>query len=473
MRTRNRRGAAVLTGLAAILLVVAAPGAAAVPANWTGYLFGPEHGSYNAAATAVTPANVRSLTSYWQFLPDAATQPGQPGPAVYSSPTYVDGRVYVGASTGVFYALDLATRTVVWSRFLGFVTAKTCGAQGFISTATVVPDPNRGDLLTVYVAAADGNLYALDAGTGDVVWQALVATPSSTESDYFDWGSPAVRDGKVWMGISSQCDKPLVRAGVMGFDQATGTPLGTYFSVPEGERGASVWSSVAVDAADRVFATTGNGPAGTDAESIVRIDGTTMAREDGWRVPSSQNSPDDDFGGSPTLFTATRNGVQVPMVGACNKNGRYYALRQDDLSAGPVWQRAVARPNAAGQSACLAAAVWDGSRLFVAGTSTTVGGKAFAGSVRRLNPSTGRVVWARGLTKGILGTPTLNGSGVLAAGSYVTGGADVVYLINAANGKLLRTISVGPNAVWGQPVFADNYLLVPTAGPTGLFVYRI
>jgi len=26
------------------------------------------------------------------------------------------------------------------------------------------------------------------------------------------------------------------------------------------------------------------------------------------------------------------------MVGACHKNGIFYALAQDDLSAGPVWQ---------------------------------------------------------------------------------------------------------------------------------------
>src|SRR4051794_27420045 len=293
----RRRGAVVVAVLAVVLLLAATPGSAAVPANWTGYLGGADHASFNAAATAITPADVGALTRYWQFQPPASTQTGQPGPALYSSPTYVDGRVYIGSSRGDFYAPDLATKTVVWSRFLGFVPALTCGARGFVGTATVVPDPSRADQLTVYVAAADGNLYALDAADGSTVWQAVVATPSTTENDYFNWGSPTVRDGKVWMGISSQCDTPLVRAGVTGYDQATGTSLGTFFSVPDGSRGGSVWSSVAVNAADQVFATTGNGPAGTDAESIVRIDGATMARQDGWRVPVSQSSPNNDWGG--------------------------------------------------------------------------------------------------------------------------------------------------------------------------------
>jgi len=76
----------------------------------------------------------------------------------------------------------------------------------------------------------------------------------------------------------------------------------------------------------------------------------------------------------------------------------------------------------------------------------------FPGSIRRLNPATGAVIWARGLGGGVLGSPTLDGSGVMAAGTYNPGGA---------------------NPVYGQPVFADGYLLVPTVGAgTGLIVFR-
>lgn len=470
-RVRGRR-AVLASSFAAVLSLMTTTGSAAVPADWPAYLFGAEHSSYNAAATAITPANVGSLTQYWQWHPDGATQAGQPGAALFSSPVTVNGRVYIGSQTGDFYALDLATKTVVWKTFLGFVWKTTCGARGFTSTATVAPDPTRGGQLTVYVAAADGYLYALRASDGQTVWRSVVAIPSTTQNDYYNWGSPTVRDGKVWMGISSQCDAPLVRAGVEGYDQASGALLGTYYSVPDGAVGGSVWSSVAANSADQVFASTGNGPTGTDSASIVRIDGTTMTRQDGWRVPASQATADDDFGASPTLFTATLGGTQVPMVGACNKNGRFYALRQESLSAGPVWQIAANRPNPNAEGACLTAPIWDGSRLFLGTMTTTIGGKQWAGSIRRLNPSTGRVIWARGLNKGVLGSPTLDGSGVIAAGTWASAN-NVVYLINASTGKVLRTIGVGANKVWGQPVFADNYLLIPTTGATGLFVYLI
>ena len=469
-RSRFTR-APILGALASVFLVVTVPSQAAGSANWPGYMYDASHGSTNAAATSITPTNTGSLTKYWQWHAAPPTQSGQPGAGLFASPTVVDGTVYIGANTGVFYALDLASKTVLWTRFLGYVTHKTCGGRGITSTATVVPDPSRGGQLTVYVAGADGYLYALNASDGSVVWQSEVAIPSTTKNDYYNWGSPAVNDGKVYMGISSQCDAPLVRAGIKGYDQASGTLLGTYYSVPDGSLGASFWSSLVVDpATGDVFGSTGNGRVG-DAASVVRVNGTTIAREDGWKIPRSQQNGDSDFGASPTLFTATLNGTQVPMVGACNKNGWYYALRQQNLAAGPVWQFLISASSPEGQHACLTAAIWDGSRLFIAGVTTTIGGKQFPGSVRQLNPATGAVIWARGLPGAILGSPTLDGAGVMALGTYNLGAKNFVYLVNSANGQLLRTIAVGNTVVWGQPVFADNYLLIP-AGNGGLIVYR-
>jgi polyvinyl alcohol dehydrogenase (cytochrome) len=458
--------------LSAFVMALTTPGQAATVSNWPGYLFGAAHSSYNPTATAITTANAASLSRYWQWRPAAATQAGQPSSVLYASPAVYNSRVYIGTGSGDFYALDLATRTVVWKRFISFVTKKTCGAQGFVSSATVAPDASRGGQLTVYVAAADGYLYALKASNGATVWRSVVGLPSSTQSDYYNWGSPTVRNGKIYQGISSECDTPLVRGGVKAYSQASGALVGTYFSVPADRRGASVWSSVAVNAAGNAFATTGNAPAGTDGESVVRLNGSTMARQDAWRVPASEATTDADFGASPTLFSATLNGVQTPMVGACNKNGRYYALRQQNLAAGPVWRIQASAPTPAGQASCLTAAIWDGQRLFLAAMSTTIGGKQYAGSIRRLNPATGAVIWATGLPSGVLGSPTLDGSGVIAAGSYKPGSPNSVYLIDSVTGRLLTSLAVGSNPVYGQPVFADGYLLVPTLGTTGLQVYR-
>jgi hypothetical protein len=153
------------------------------------------------------------------------------------------------------------------------------------------------------------------------------------------------------------------------------------------------------------------------------------------------------------------------MVGACNKNGRYYAWRQGNLHAGPVWQRAVGAPYTGGPQ-CDAAAVWNGKHLFVAANKTTINGTTFAGSVRMVNPATGAYLWQRGISGAPIGTPTLDGAGVLAVTEYVKAGHLV--LINAATGAVLRTISTGPD--FGQPVFADAMMLVPTQN-NGLWAY--
>ena len=441
---------------------VAAPGRAFV--NWPAYLHGNAHSSDNGAATAISPATVPHLTRAWSWKPAAPTMPGQPS-ALLASPTVVNGRIYIGAGTGVFYALDEATGHVIWHRFLGFVPTLTCGKLGIVATATVARDPVTS-VLTVYVAGGDGYLYALNAASGQVAWRSVIAIPSTTVSDYYDWSSPTLAGKRIYVGVSSNCDSPLVAGGLKEYDQATGSLVAFYQTYPGHSVAPSIWSAAAVSTASAsVFVTTGNGPGG-DSVSVVRLGASGLARMDAWQVPGGQHGADSDFGGSPTLFSALLGGASTAMVGACNKNGTYYAWRQDNLHAGPVWHRSVGAPYTSGPQ-CDAAAVWNGKHLFVAANRTTINGTTFAGSIRMVNPATGAYLWLRGITGAPIGTPTLDGAGVLAVTEYVKSGQLV--LINAATGAVLRTISTGPD--FGQPVFADNLMLVPTQN-NGLWAYR-
>jgi polyvinyl alcohol dehydrogenase (cytochrome) len=468
--TSSRRLRA-LFGVGVLTCLCAAPAGAASTVDWPAYLGGPDHHSYAAGATAITPSNVPSLIKAWRFVvPDV---PGAPGPQLFASPTVAGGAVYVGANNGVFYKLDETTGAVLAQRPLGYTTKITCSARGFVSTATVSPDASRANQLTVYVAAADGYLYALKASDLTTVWRTSVYTVSQTANDYFNWASPTVLGGRVYLGVSSQCDQPLVQGGVRVFDQAGGGLLGSYDTVPPGSIGGSVWTSLAADSSS-VWASTGNsdetpGANEGDSFSIVRLDGATLAKQDIWTVPQLTGT-DEDFGSSPTLFTATLKGTATQMVGACNKNGLYYALRAQNLAAGPVWSRKVSLPTGNDNAACLSAAVFDQThgRLFVSSTETTVGGKHVAGSVRRLDPATGKVVWSRALKGPVLGNPSLDGAGVLAVGTWPSG--NLIYLLNANNGRVLRTINVGA-PVYSQPVFAGRYLFVATASGV-LTAYR-
>ena len=79
-----------------------------------------------------------------------------------------------------------------------------------------------------------------------------------------------------------------------------------------------------------IYVTTGNqnpqgGPPGY-SQSIVRLDGNTLQVDDHWTLPANQQALDGDFGGSATEWTAALPRGPTEMVGACNKNGTYYAL---------------------------------------------------------------------------------------------------------------------------------------------------
>ena len=97
--------------------------AASTLADWPAYLNGPAHNSYTASDT-ITPENISTLHEVWRFKPSPSTMTGQPPPTIFSSPTVVGNKVYVGFSNGVFYALDLSTGKILWKQFLGFVTKR-------------------------------------------------------------------------------------------------------------------------------------------------------------------------------------------------------------------------------------------------------------------------------------------------------------------------------------------------------------
>jgi len=96
--------------------------------------------------------------------------------SIMSSPTVVDGTVFVGSSDDNLYAVDAATGKQEWN----FETGSTVK-----SSPTVVDG-------AVYVGSMDGNLYAVDAATGDQLWV------FETGREVFS--SPTVVDGTVFVG---------------------------------------------------------------------------------------------------------------------------------------------------------------------------------------------------------------------------------------------------------------------------------
>ena len=123
-----RLGLAVV--VSTMLIGVGNAASAGTSTDWSAYLDGPAHSSFNAADTAITPGKATTLVQKWKFSGDPATMPGQPGPALFSSPTVAGGAVYIGANTGWFYKLNEATGAVEAKVFIGYQPKLTCAARG-------------------------------------------------------------------------------------------------------------------------------------------------------------------------------------------------------------------------------------------------------------------------------------------------------------------------------------------------------
>ncbi len=470
-------GAITLAGAVPLALAGAGGARAACPSlDWPQYLHGPQHSSVSAA-TAFTPSNATSAAQLWHWQPPAIS--GKPAPALDASPTVAGGQVYIGAESGAFYDLNESTGTVAWSRQLDTEPKKVCAARGISATAAVVADPVTG-ARTVYVSGAR-YLYALQAATGAVVWKTEIGPASAAPDAYYNWSSPTVVDGHIYVGLSSECDNPLIRGGVVELSQHTGSVLSTWYTVPAGSVGGSVWSSAAASSGGSdIWVSTGNEcdpsqntcPAGNQAGnslSVVHLSASLQLLQ-GWQAPGLTGH-DWDFGSSPTLFGGT--GVP-PDVGACNKNGDYFALTGNPVGRSPLWTDAVGAA-ASATGFCIGSAVWDApaNALFIGGNATTIGGTSFGGSVREVSPATGAYGWQTGLPCAVMGTPGLDNGGVLAVGTYycrkpATPGA---YLVSAATGAMLKTLPVGSSRVFGQPVFAQGTLFIATE-TRGLYDFR-
>jgi eukaryotic-like serine/threonine-protein kinase len=122
------------------------------------------------------------------------------GGAVAATPAIVGGVVYVGSYDGKFYALDAKTGAARWKfRTGGERRFEARGLDGLQPRSQTISDPfdlylsspvvSNG---TVYFGSGDGNVYALDAATGEARWK--FATGDVVHA------SPAFADGVVYVG---------------------------------------------------------------------------------------------------------------------------------------------------------------------------------------------------------------------------------------------------------------------------------
>jgi len=139
-----------------------------------------------------------------------------------ASPIVVDGYMFLTGNWGVTHALDARTGEELW-----VFDPEVPGEWGRYGCCDVV---NRGVAVydgKVYVASFDGRLHALDAKTGEPVWQ--VDTINNTPP-YTITGAPRVVNGKVIIGNGGA--ELGVRGYFTAYDANTGEQLWRFYTVP-------------------------------------------------------------------------------------------------------------------------------------------------------------------------------------------------------------------------------------------------
>ena len=184
------------------------------PGNWLTY-----GRTYNeqrfSPLNQITDQNIHQLGLTWYF--DLDTRRGQE-----ATPLVVDGVMFFTTAWSKVVALDAATGALRWS-----YDPKVPPAWGVNACCDVV---NRGAAAwmgKVYVGTLDGRLIALDAATGQPVWETLTIDPNSR---YTITGAPRVVKGKVLIGNAGA--EFGVRGYISAFDANTGKLIWRFYTVP-------------------------------------------------------------------------------------------------------------------------------------------------------------------------------------------------------------------------------------------------
>lgn len=166
---------------------------------------------------AINADNVDRLGLVWTY--DLNSTRG-----VEATPLVVDGVMYQTAPWSVVHAIDAKTGEGLWT----FDPEIDKGAWGSKGCCDVV---NRGVALwkgKVFVASFDGRLIALDAATGEKLWEEN--TIEGETGSYTITGAPRVVNGKVVIGNGGA--EYGVRGYVSAYDAETGKQEWRWYVVP-------------------------------------------------------------------------------------------------------------------------------------------------------------------------------------------------------------------------------------------------
>jgi alcohol dehydrogenase (cytochrome c) len=197
-------------------------GADKEPQNWLTYSGSTMSQRYSKLAQ-ITPDNVKNLQLQWAFQARSMEK-------FESTPLVVDGVMYLTQAPNDVVALDAATGEIKWLySYSPSRDARPCCGK-----------VNRGVAIlgnTLYMATIDAHLVAVNAQTGELVWDKEVA---KAQSGYAMTHAPLIVKDKVIVGAAG--GEYGIRGFIAAFDAATGNEAWRFYTIPgKGEPGNETW----------------------------------------------------------------------------------------------------------------------------------------------------------------------------------------------------------------------------------------
>ena len=191
--------------------------------NWPTY-WGNFQGFHFTPLKQINKTNVRNLAAQW-----SAPLLGES--ILEATPLVVDGVMYVAGAPGEVYALDAKSGLVLW----------TFKRKQDIKNPYQINPFNRGVAVLdgrVFFGTLDDNMIALDAHTGRELWERRMA---DTMLGYTFTGAPLAIKDKIIVGVA--VGETGNRGWVEALDPVTGKTLWHFDTVPgPSEKGNDTWA---------------------------------------------------------------------------------------------------------------------------------------------------------------------------------------------------------------------------------------
>ncbi len=388
---------------------------------------------------AITSENISQLQQAWMVETEEE---------VSHAPLVQDGRVYFADWGGKAYAADAATGEVIWEQQVQETVMEKWPWYGFAGTGAL----GEGML---FEASVEGMAYGINQETGEVAWRTRVTDDKQAGSIskllYYDGlvyiGLQSVEEPLTRM---MKDFKPNFQGKVLALDAATGEVVWERQLVTKPHNGVPMWSSFALDPEmNALFFTTGNnytGEATEFSDAIIAVDAKTgemlwatqVTEHDVW-TGAVQPGPDWDFGAGAQLFEAEVDGKMRPLVGAGQKSGIYWAF--DRETGEIVWQAFVGYGAVGGGIHAEASVAED--RIYVWSNNAYMYGKPpkeFPLTVKALDAASGKTLWFKNKAQ----PAAIPAAGMLANDVYFVGSLDgTINAYRASDGKQLWSTRYG------------------------------